>query len=202
MIGDHHVANCLAAAAVGLVFGGELTAIARGLEAIERVPNRLDRVECGQPFQVYIDCADTPHRLAVVLRSLRQVTRGRVICVASSDDAADPDERPLVGRAVERGADIGILTSSPVGNHAPLQVIHGLLDGYNRPAGAHILPGRTRAILRALGQARAGDCVLIAGSDRRGLTDCGQQEKPGDVSIARDWLSHAHASPATSIGLM
>ncbi|MGE3776690.1 MAG: hypothetical protein AB7F89_05870, partial [Pirellulaceae bacterium] len=89
------------------------------------------------------------------------------------------------------------------GNEAPLQVIHDLLDGYAHPGKALVMPGRTRAILHALGQARPGDSVLIAGSDRRGLAPCGQQEKPGDVTVARDWLYQAaQVRPARSVELM
>ena len=86
VVGDEHIANCLAAAAVGLVYGADLTAIARGLEAIERLPNSLDRVTCGQVFNVFVDCADTPDRLATVLKTLRSITRGRLICAIGSDD--------------------------------------------------------------------------------------------------------------------
>lgn len=199
MIGDQHVANCLATAAAGLVFGIELTAIARGLEAIERVPNRLDRIECGQPFHVFVDCADTPDRLATVLKTVRQVTRGRVIGVFGSDEDRDAAERPLLGRAMERATDLGVLTSGPAGHDEPLRVIHDLLDGYDRPARAQVMPGRTRAILWALRQARPGDSVVIGGSDRRSLTSCGQREREGDLTIARDWLYKSAAGDGAAI---
>ena len=54
MIGDHHVANCLVAAAVGLVSGIELADVARGLERVEQVPGRMERIECGQSFGVFV----------------------------------------------------------------------------------------------------------------------------------------------------
>jgi UDP-N-acetylmuramoyl-L-alanyl-D-glutamate--2,6-diaminopimelate ligase len=188
IIGDPHVANCLAAAAIGLVYGAELTVIARGLEAIERIPNRLDRVECGQAFNVFVDCADTPDRLAGVLQTLRSVTRGRLICAFGIDDQLPEENRPVLGRAVERHADLGVLTDGPFGNAEPLQIVHDLLDGYARVAKAHVMPNRARAIVWALEQARAGDTVLIAGSDRRGNALADKLEQQGDISIAREWL--------------
>ena len=60
MIGDHHVANCLAATAVGLAAGVPLAKIVRGLESIEHVPGRLERLECGQEFGVFVDAAASP----------------------------------------------------------------------------------------------------------------------------------------------
>jgi UDP-N-acetylmuramoyl-L-alanyl-D-glutamate--2,6-diaminopimelate ligase len=199
MIGDHHVENCLAAAAVGLVFGADLTVIARGLEAIERVPNRLDRIECGQPFNVFVDCADTPERLSLSLRTVRQVTRGRVIAVFGSEERGDASERPLLGRAVDRGADVGILTSGPFGHDRPLSRIHELLDGYDRPGKAQVMPNRSRAIAWAMSEARPGDSIVIAGSHRRNLTDDAQAEQDGDVAIARDWLYNSATNDGAAV---
>jgi UDP-N-acetylmuramoyl-L-alanyl-D-glutamate--2,6-diaminopimelate ligase len=199
IIGDQHIANCLAAAAVGLVYGAELTVIARGLEAIERVPNRLDRVECGQSFHAFVDCADTADRLATTLQTLKAVTRGRVICAFGVDDRGAADERPLLGRALERFADVAVLTDGPFGNAEPLQVTHDLLDGYQRAAKAHVMPNRRRAIAWALSQARAGDTVLVAGSDRRNVELDSKPSKHSDVGIVRDWLYKSAAKDGTKV---
>ena len=81
MIGTHHIYNCLTAAAVGLTYGLELAQVVRGLEAVESVPGRLQRIECGQPFSVFVDYAHTPDALAACLQALRKVTAGRLTCV-------------------------------------------------------------------------------------------------------------------------
>ena len=81
MIGRHHVYNCLSAAAIGLAYGIDLPTVVRGLEAVECVPGRLQRIECGQPFGVFVDFAHTPDALIGCLKTLRQVTTGRLICV-------------------------------------------------------------------------------------------------------------------------
>ena len=81
MIGDHHVSNCLVAAAVGLAYGIDLATVVRGLESVTAVSGRLERIECGQPFGVFVDYAHTPDALATVLDALRDVTPGRLTCV-------------------------------------------------------------------------------------------------------------------------
>ena len=198
MIGDHHLANCLAAAAVGLVYGADLTVIARGLEAIERLPNRLDRVECGQSFNVFVDCADTPDRLSTTLQTMRSVTRGRVICAFGIDDQLSVEDRPLLGRCIERQSDLCVLTDGPQGNAEPLQVVHDLLDGFDRSAKAHVLPNRRRAVGWALSQARAGDTVLVTGSDRRvGIDD--QRDTNSDLEVVRNWLYKSAANDGTRV---
>jgi UDP-N-acetylmuramoyl-L-alanyl-D-glutamate--2,6-diaminopimelate ligase len=201
MIGDHHVANCLSAAAVGLVMGIELTTIARGLEAVDQVPGRLNRIECGQPFAVYVDCADTADRLAVCLKTLRKVTQGRVFCVFGSDSDERHDERPLLGRVLERTAHMGIITDGCSGSANRLETIHDILDGYDRPARAHVIPTRAQAIEWALEQAKPGDAVLIAGSDRScGVIGDGSGSLCRDTETARDWLYRSATETPNVLG--
>lgn len=189
MFGDHHVYNCLCAAAAGLVLGFPLTTIARGLEAVAKIPGRLEPLVCGQPFGVYIDAARSPDSLAAALRTLRQVTRGRVICVFGADAADDPAQRPLLGRAVERGANLGVITNDNPRGQQPLQIAHEILDGYDRPGRAHVLPNRSEAIGWALSQARPGDAVLIAGKGDRQYQIIRNEKQPfDDRLVARHWL--------------
>lgn len=198
MIGDHHVSNCLAATATALVMGIPLTTIARGLESVESLSGRLERVECGQEFGVFVDCADTPDRLAVALRSVRQVTPGRVICLCSGD-AERETELPMLGRVLERASDLGVITSQSLAVRHQLETAHQILDGYDHPASAHVIPSRTQAIKWALETAEPGDSVVIAGSDRRATLEQNKPIKTADFELARRWLlSEATAvRPAT-----
>jgi len=196
MIGDSHLANCLAAAAFGLVAGIDLMTVARGLEAVDRVPARLDRVECGQDFGVFVDCADTPDRLAVSLNTLRKVTPGRVLCVYSASSRRSAGERPMLGRVVERAADVGIITAARQHIEPTHDVTHDILDGYERPARAHAIPSRQQAIRWALDHARPGDSLLIAGGDQ-GALRAGSQGDCEDIELARSWLYDAGSRNVT-----
>ena len=145
MIGDHHVYNCLAAACVGLVLGLDLTTIARGLEQVAYVPGRLEQIVCGQPFSVYVDGAKTPDAIAASLRAVRQVTRGRVIAVLGSEAGTDGARRAELGSVLERGSHVAVLTNDNPGTEQPLQIIHDLLDGFDKPARPQISPDRATA---------------------------------------------------------
>jgi UDP-N-acetylmuramoyl-L-alanyl-D-glutamate--2,6-diaminopimelate ligase len=79
--GEHHRYNCLAAATLALGYGIDLATIARGLEQVQRIPGRIDRVEFGQPFGLWLDAADSPHQLRATLSAVRHIAHGRVICV-------------------------------------------------------------------------------------------------------------------------
>ncbi|MFM7071219.1 MAG: Mur ligase family protein [Planctomycetota bacterium] len=189
MIGDHHIYNCLAAAAVALTWGVDLDTIVRGLEAVTKLPGRLERLDCGQPFNVYVDAAKAPDSLTAALKTVRQITRGRVICVIGAEGERCSGLRPQLGRVVERLAHVRVLTSDNPRHEAPLETIHGLLDGFHRPQDALVRPDRLAAIEWALDQARPGDSVVIAGKGETKVQEIdGQRLAWDDRRIARDWL--------------
>ncbi len=189
MIGRHHIYNCLTAAAVGLAYGVELPRIVRTLEAAKHVPGRLERIQCGQPFSVFVDFAHTPDALAGCLQTLKTVTQGRLICVFGADGEGDDLKLPLMGRIVERGADVAIVTSANRQRENRRAVVRGLLGGFQHPDRVDVIPDRRAAIHRALASARQGDCVLIAG---KRYETCPMKEETDlpqdDHQIACDWL--------------
>jgi UDP-N-acetylmuramoyl-L-alanyl-D-glutamate--2,6-diaminopimelate ligase len=195
MIGDHHVSNCLAAAAVGLASGLDLETIVRGLEAVERVPGRMERLECGQPFSVFVDAAASPEILSLSIKTVRQVTRGRVLVVFGPHQQSDSTRRAMLGRVVERGAHVAIITSDEPRQTEPLQIAHDVLDGFERPHKAQVIPNRSAAIQFALDQARPGDAVLIAGrGDRTSRPARGKGPAYDDREVALQWL-YGHSEP-------
>ena len=189
MIGDHHVYNCLSAAAMGLVYGIDLPTIVRGLESVTAVPRRLERIECGQPYAVFVDSAHTPDAIVNSLLTMRNVTRGKLICVFGAAGDQDHDNRPLLGRAVEKIANLGIITNDNPRTEAPMSIIHDVLDGYDLPSRAHVMPNRAKAICWALSQAEKGDTVLITGeSPCHSLAGDGHRYLVDDSDVARQWL--------------
>ena len=189
MIGRHHIYNCLTAAAVGLAYGIELPRIVRTLEAARHVPGRLERIECGQPFSVFVDFAHTPDALAGCLQTLKTVTQGRLICVFGAGSGGDESQRPLMGRAVEQDADAAIITSGNPRDKEQTAIMQDLLYGFENPNHAQIIPDRIAAIQSALSLAQRGDCVLIAGKGYETLEIEDEENlSPDDRQIASDWL--------------
>jgi UDP-N-acetylmuramoyl-L-alanyl-D-glutamate--2,6-diaminopimelate ligase len=189
MIGDHHIANCLVAAAVGLVYGIDLADIARGIERVEQVPGRMERIECGQPFGVFVDYAHTPDALELSLATLREVTGGRLICVFGAGGGRDREKRPLMGRVVESSADEAIVTDDNPRSEDPQRIHRDVVRGFKWPSAARVIPDRAEAITFALSQAEAGDCVLIAGKGHEEYQIVGKRRYPfDDRRVAQDWL--------------
>ncbi|MEW4453700.1 UDP-N-acetylmuramyl-tripeptide synthetase [Bremerella sp. JC817] len=189
MIGDHHVYNCLVAAAVCLVYGVDMKTVVRGLESVETLPGRMQRIECGQSFGVFVDQAHTHDGLAVALKTLRRVTHGRLICVLGAHESSDKINRPLLGRVAERGSDVSLITLSGSYGQMQNEVVHDIVDGFARPAKAHVVANRKEAIRYALSQAEIGDTVLITGqTTERLVSDRVEQSDPRDCDVARELL--------------
>jgi UDP-N-acetylmuramoyl-L-alanyl-D-glutamate--2,6-diaminopimelate ligase len=185
MVGDHHLYNSLAAATVGLLYGLPLATIARGLEAVDSIPGRMERIDCGQDFGFFVDEASSHDSLAMCLKTARQVTNGRVICVTSavSSDAA---QRALIGRVLEKHAGVSVITSESAKAPKSLAFAHDVLDGFQRPGKAHVIPSRDKAIRWAMEEAREGDTVVVCGAGHRGWK-CGRRVTD-DATFARQEL--------------
>jgi UDP-N-acetylmuramoyl-L-alanyl-D-glutamate--2,6-diaminopimelate ligase len=174
LIGEQNVYHCLLAAAIGMSYDLDPVDVVRGLEAVERIPCRLERLECGQPFGVVVDAARSPRALSTALRSLRELTRGRLICVFGSEGQANRLRRAALGREVETLADLAIVTSNNPRDEDPHEIAADVLRGVRRRAKFVELNDRSEAIAWTLAQALPGDCVLIAGSgecDRQIVAD-------------------------------
>jgi UDP-N-acetylmuramoyl-L-alanyl-D-glutamate--2,6-diaminopimelate ligase len=164
LTGAFNVSNALVAAGCGLALGIPLPTVVAGLEAAPQVPGRLERIEEGQPFAVFVDYAHTPDGLEKAIAAVREVTSGRVITVFGCGGDRDPAKRPLMGRAAASLSDIAVLTSDNPRSEDPVGIILQVQDGMTGcHAVTHVDVDRRRAIASALSLASAGDSVLIAG---------------------------------------
>jgi len=201
MIGRPHVYHCLTAAAAGLAYGIDLPVVVRGLEAIDYVPGQLERIECGQPFAVFVDSARTPEALAARLQTLRELVEGRLICVFGAGGEREQGKRPRMGRAAEAHADLVVITDDNPRSEDPQAIIEDILNGLKCPAEAEVIPDRAEAIAWALSQARPGDCVLLAGKGHETCHIVGRRRcEFDDRQFAREWLyaNQPHEIPLAS----
>lgn len=195
LVGRHNVSNCLAAAAAGLHVGLSLAAVAEGIESLAAVPGRLERIECGQPFAVYVDYAHTPHALQRTLAAVRELTSGRVLCVFGAGGDRDRGKRPLMGRAAAL-ADVVVVTSDNPRSEDPQSIIEQILAGLPREeCQVHVDVHRERAIAWALKQAQPGDSVVIAGKGHERVQIVGNTCIPfDDRAVCRRQLTVCRAA--------
>jgi UDP-N-acetylmuramoyl-L-alanyl-D-glutamate--2,6-diaminopimelate ligase len=198
--GRFNVENALCAIASVDVLGIPLDEAVAALGEVGRVPGRFEPVDEGQPFTVLVDYAHTPDSLSNVLASARQITEGRLICVFGCGGDRDRDKRPVMGEIAARLADHAVVTSDNPRSEDPLSIIEEIRVGMpDAAAGIEFEPDRRAAIAIALGAARAGDTVVIAGKGH----EQGQEFEAGrkipfdDREVAREELRRS-AAPASA----
>jgi UDP-N-acetylmuramoyl-L-alanyl-D-glutamate--2,6-diaminopimelate ligase len=157
-----------------------------------RVPGRFEPVVEGQPFAVLVDYAHTPDSLENVLRAARELADGRVIAVFGAGGDRDRGKRPLMGEIGARLADVCLVTSDNPRSEDPQAIIGEILAGTG--GGPHVEHDvdRRASIFRAVGMARPGDVVVIAGKGHeQGQEFAGGRKEPfDDVAVAREALLH------------
>ncbi|HEY8681439.1 MAG TPA: UDP-N-acetylmuramoyl-L-alanyl-D-glutamate--2,6-diaminopimelate ligase [Candidatus Dormibacteraeota bacterium] len=174
-----NVYNALAAAGVCLASGLTVDQVAAGLSSFSGVPGRLELVDLGQPFSLYVDFAHSAGALRSALAELRPLTSGRLLTVFGSTARSDHD-RPGMGRAAAEGADFFIITTDDPLGEDPAEIAREVAAGADgRVAGRDydIILDRRAAIRRAVEMARPGDTVLLAGKghERSMLTADGRE---------------------------
>ncbi|GBF75468.1 UDP-N-acetylmuramoyl-L-alanyl-D-glutamate--2,6-diaminopimelate ligase [Paenibacillus sp. 598K] len=167
LVGKFNVANALAAVATGLAEGLELTQIRDSLEQIAGVPGRVEAVDAGQDYAVIVDYAHTPDGLDNVLKAVKEIAAGRVICVFGCGGDRDRTKRPIMGRIAASHADYMLITSDNPRSEDPERILRdieaGLLADEVPPSRYALEVDRREAIKKAVEMASSDDVVLIAG---------------------------------------
>ena len=174
-IGKQHIYNCLAATAVSLTFGIDLETIAQGLE-FAQTPGRLERIDCGQGFGVWVDSSLSPNQLNGAIAAVAPLCEGKLWCVGSTDHSQTPEERKQIGSILERKTEKPIITQSKSTTQIDYEPSHQVIDGFEDPSSAHVMPDRIKAIEWALSQAGEKDIVLISGAGERPIATVGDEQ--------------------------
>ncbi len=187
LAGSFNVENVLAAAAVSRLIGVPDDAVVEGVAQVPGVPGRFESIDEGQPFAVIVDYSHKPGALEAVLRTARELTDGRLICVFGAGGDRDRGKRPMMGRVASELADVTIVTSDNPRSEDPQAIVDEILTGVVGPVEVEV--ERRTAIERALGLAGDGDVVVIAGRGAEQRQDFADHKIPfDDREVAREVL--------------
>ncbi len=165
MVGSHNVQNSLAAVGLGVQMGYSVEAIAQSLSSLPPIPGRLERVDLGQPFSVFVDYAHTADALRRVLETIRRLSSGRVLLLFGCGGGRDEGKRHAMGRIAARLSDRSWITNDNPRNEDPESIVAQIVAGI-QSVGGHswaVEYDRRRAIENILREAAPNDVVLVAG---------------------------------------
>jgi UDP-N-acetylmuramoyl-L-alanyl-D-glutamate--2,6-diaminopimelate ligase len=178
LLGDFNVANALGAAACALSLGLPVHQVVARLAEAPQVPGRMERL-ADRPCVVLRDYAHTPDALERALRTLRPLTRGRVIAVFGCGGDRDRGKRPIMGRLAAELANVAIVTSDNPRTEDPDAIIDEIEQGMG--AVRHLrITDRLAAIEAALAEAKPEDTVLLAGKGHETYQVIGTEKQPFD----------------------
>ena len=188
--GAFNVLNALCAVAAARALGVPDAAIESSLPAAERAPGRFEPVDEGQGFGVIVDYAHSADSLRGALETARAVSSGRVIVVFGAGGDRDSGKRPEMGAAAARGADLVVVTSDNPRSEEPGEIMEAVAAGVPDGTDMRRVEDRREAIGWAIGEARPGDIVVIAGKGHeQGQEVAGGKKLPfDDRQVAREAL--------------
>ncbi len=164
LVGKPHVYNMLAATAVALELGYDLDSIVEGLKTCVGAPGRFERVPHQGDFAVVVDYAHSDDALLNTLKTARDLTTGRIITVFGCGGDRDKTKRAPMGQVAGENSDIVVITSDNPRTEDPVKIIEEIETGIRKTGTEYsVVPDRRDAIFKAIGLAKPGDVVLIAG---------------------------------------
>ena len=168
MGGRFAVNNTLQAAAFALEFGISADTVSLALSKFSGVEGRMERVDLDKDigFSVFIDYAHTPDALENLLlgvRSERVRSDERIVLLFGCGGERDRGKRKLMGIVASRLSDFVIVTSDNSRSESRKGIISDILKGIDKEKPFVVIEDRRAAIEYAVENARAGDCIILAG---------------------------------------
>ena len=167
MVGTFNAQNLLGVLGVLLASDVPLDVATVALARLQPPAGRMQRLGGTDRPLVVVDYAHTPDALEKVLTALRPAvaTPGELMCVFGCGGERDRGKRPEMGRVAAQIADRVIVTSDNPRSEDPEAIANAIARGVRDEGNRRwtIEVDRFDAIRNAIGAARLGDVVLIAG---------------------------------------
>jgi UDP-N-acetylmuramoyl-L-alanyl-D-glutamate--2,6-diaminopimelate ligase len=202
--GRFTVSNVLCAITIGLSQSVSLDKIIDTLSILKPVEGRLEPVDCGQPYSIFVDFAHTPDALLQVYKTLRPMVAGKLIAVLGATGRRDKTKRPMLGALAGQYADLVIVTNEDPYDEDPVTIINEVAAGVPRgrpKATQQAVTGsgegqwwwkmsdRREAISKALAMAEKNDLVIITGKGGEHVMAIGEKLVPyNDVQVIKELL--------------
>jgi len=169
VLGTFNALNAMFAYCIGMVQGLERAKIKEGLEKINGVAGRLERIDEGQDFVVIVDYAFEPNAVNKLYDTVELISHNKIIHVlGSTGGGRDVSRRPMLGAIAGKRADIAIITNEDPYDDDPQLIIDQVAlgaenEGKKLDKNLFKIMDRGEAIKKALEMAVKDDIVLITG---------------------------------------
>ncbi|HTP12866.1 MAG TPA: UDP-N-acetylmuramoyl-L-alanyl-D-glutamate--2,6-diaminopimelate ligase, partial [Bacteroidota bacterium] len=133
LVGRFNVYNMLAAFSAGIALGIPKETIRKGIERIQSVRGRFERISSPDGWTVIVDYAHTPDALEKCLLTIHDVlpskNRGKIITVFGAGGDRDKAKRPLMGAVAGKLSDTIVVTSDNPRTEDPASILDDIIKG-------------------------------------------------------------------------
>jgi UDP-N-acetylmuramoyl-L-alanyl-D-glutamate--2,6-diaminopimelate ligase len=163
LIGRANLSNLLAAVATAWSLGRDPVVFLAKLRAFKGVPGRMERVDAGQSFNVFVDYARTSDAIRQSLGALRTLTSGRLVVVFGSGENLNRAARSQLVQTVQSSAEFSVATANNPGSEPLADSFAQMSAGVSDSKRIEWIADRRRAIARGIEICGPGDTLLITG---------------------------------------
>lgn len=196
ILGKFNVYNALPAVVVGSVFGISNEQIKNGLKNLKNIPGRMEKIDEGQNFLVFVDYAHEKEGMIAVLETTNEIMTeggGKVIVLLGAEGGGrDKAKRPILGEIAGKYADFVVVSNVDPYEDDAKEICEDIARAAeNPPAGGgkirgkdlFVIEDRREGIRKALSLASKNDVVLITGKGSEQSIVIGGKRHPWDDRI-------------------
>ena len=164
--GAFNLENAMCAIGCATAIGISADESIAALDSFEAIAGRMQRIEEGQDFDVFVDFTVTPAAYETTLSSLRSIVGddGKVLALFGGIGNRMPEKRAMIGGICSALADIIVVTEDETYGEDPHAVLEEVWEGVDQETcEAHKIFDRREAIEFLCKKAQKGDAVILCG---------------------------------------
>ena len=198
IIGRVNVLNATGAIAAASALGVSTTKIQKGLSELKTVPGRMESIDEGQDFMVFVDYAHDQPSLLALLKTGKQLldnTNKMIVLFGGQGGGRDVLRRAEMGEIAGKYADYVVVSNDDPYDDPPMEIIEDIATGAKKAGkvldnNLFLIEDRRSGIHKALQLAKPNDLVFIAckGADQLMMIANGKSLPWDERTVTREEL--------------
>lgn len=166
LIGEYNLLNIMAGIGVGVALDLPIKNIINGINKLETIPGRMEKIHTSLPGYYYVDYAHTPDAYKKIYTTIQKMTENRdIITVFGCGGDRDSKKRPLMANIAEQYSKYTFVTSDNPRTESLESIISNIISGF-KSTNYSVVFNRKEAIHQAIEKSNKDSIVLILGKGR------------------------------------
>ncbi len=197
IVGAINVVNAVAAVATARELGVLPAQIEQGFRSLESIPGRMESIDEGQGFTVFVDYAHEEVGMQALMESaaaMKTKSAKTIVLLGAEGGGRDKKKRPIMGKIAGYNADYVVVSNVDPYSDPPMPIIEDIAAGAERAGkkrnqNLFLIEDRRAGIRKALQLAHKGDQVYITGKgSEQSMVIGGKSSAWDDRKVVREEL--------------